>query len=149
MTCPDIYTQAAILKDNALKKVCFATSSSPFIRPLILRTFSYETDSYTYEQVDPAPYLKEQPNTQQGDIGVSNTTGESVLYMCHLSRQYERTVIEAQSTDFIIDGDITDLQAGDRFSGTLCQLNSTPVDMITYWELTLIEKVSEQMFTLD
>jgi hypothetical protein len=42
---------------------------------------------------------------------------------------------------------LADLRAGDRFSGILCEFEAID-DKVTYWDLTLIEKITEQTFTL-
>ena len=148
MSCNNnLLSQIACLRDHALSKVC-AEAGNPFLRPIVLRTFSYALDNYTYEQISPVPFVKENPQGQEGEIGgVSNLRGDTILYQCNVSRQYTREQLDGQAIDFIIDGDIRDLQGGDRFSGILCELASID-DKVTYWELQLEERVSEQMFTL-
>ena len=137
----------ACLRDQALAKVCQSTSGNPFLRSLILRTYSYETESYSYEEISPTPYIKENPQGESDDAGVVNVKGSNVRYQCNLSRQYTREQLKTQVSDFIIDGVLADLELGDRHSGTLCEMEAID-DKITYWELTLIEKIPEQTFTL-
>jgi hypothetical protein len=112
-----------------------------------LRTYSYETDSYSYTEILPVPYVKENPRGQSADAGINNVRGTRVSYQCSVSRSYGRAVLTAQTTDFIIDGVLADLRAGDHFSGILCEFEAID-DKVTYWDLTLIEKITEQTFTL-
>lgn len=150
MSCSkNILQQMAALRDSALKKYCGAEEGAiPFLRPLIIRTYNPDTESYSYEQHSPTPYVKQEPKGTEVDVGgLSNVRGDEERYQCHLSRQYDRDAIENQLVDFIIDGDITELEAGDRFSGILCELDSLD-DKVTYWESVLIERISEQIFTL-
>lgn len=144
--CNNLFEQMACLRDRALASVC-QPSGNPFFRSLILRTYSYDTNSYSYEEVSPVPYIKENPQGQAADAGIANVKGNSVRYQCSLSRQYTRDQLMIQTSDFIIDGVLADLEGGDRHSGILCELEAID-DKITYWELTLVEKITEQTFTL-
>jgi hypothetical protein len=146
MSCCDPLQQAIALRDSALNKLC-SPIGNPFLRTLILRTYSYETDSYSYTEILPVPYVKENPRGQSADAGINNVRGTRVSYQCSVSRSYGRAVLTAQTTDFIIDGVLADLRAGDRFSGILCEFEAID-DKVTYWDLTLIEKITEQTFTL-
>lgn len=149
MPCPnsDLLSQLAALKDYALSNVCGLSGASPLFRTVILRFYSYETDGYSYEEVLPIPFVEENPQGEASNAGVDNVTGDNIRFKVHLSRQYDRSIIQAQTTDFIIDGNLAELEAGDRFSGEVCELD-TIKDMVTYWELSLIEKQAEQGFSL-
>lgn len=149
MPCPDsnLLSQMAALKDYALSTICGLSGTSPLFRTVILRLYSYETGLYTYEEVTPVPFVEENPQGESANLGVNNVTGSSIRFRVHLSRQYDETTLRAQTTDFIIDGDLVELEAGDRFSGEVCELD-TIKDMVTYWEISLIEKQLEQGFSL-
>ena len=144
-----LLAQMAELKNRALGNLCGITNASPLFKPIVLRTYSYETESYSYEQIEPTPFVDSDPEGPQADVGpgVSNLSGEDSQYQAHLPRQYTEEILKAQTTDFIVDGDITALEAGDRFSGNLCELKSLD-DKVTYWEARLLEKRTEQTFTL-
>lgn len=144
--CNNLFEQMACLRDRAIAKVC-QQSGNPFIRSLILRTYIPETGNYSYSEILPSPYIKKELKGQQGDLGIANVKGETDRYQCSLSRQYTREVLDHQTTDFIIDGSMAELESGDRFSGILCELESLD-DKVTFWEMVLVEKTAEQTFTL-
>ena len=136
----------ACLRDQALAKIC-QPSGNPFLRSLILRIYSYDTENYSYIEISPTPYIKENPQGQADDAGVTNVKGSNVRYQCSVSRQYTREQLMAQTSDFIIDGVLADLESGDRYSGILCEIEAID-DKLTYWDLTLVQKIPEQTFTL-
>lgn len=148
MSCDNLFQQMAGLKDRALAAYCIDSSGIPFLRPIIIRTFLPETNTYSYVQISPTPYAKKDPKPEEPEVGgLGNVTGEQNRYTCSISRQYTEDQLDNQFTDFIIDGDLVALEGGDRFSGILCELDSIH-DKVVSWELILLENISEQQFTL-
>ena len=119
---------------------------SPNRRSLITRIYDPETDTYTYEQVEPWPFIKRKAKEPKKNVGASQIEGREIRFRCILSRpDYDRAYIENTNHNYIVDGDYLAYSRGNTSSGKLCQIEQLE-DKGTYWELILKQLKSEQTY---